>query len=167
MLLILIFSLTQLTCIGTSHSDTVKLKGGLIYKHEGQAQINQDFLIFKRSVDSSALKSVAQRLFDSTTLYEEYCNYLEEINNKGPQMIQSEDYQQAMDKNITVKYIATPLKYPLKDTMSVCARISARRVEIRDIYTYNAARTFATLHNIDQFEAGIIWNAPTKLPSWT
>jgi len=77
-------------------------------------------------------------------------------------MIQSEDYQQAMDKNITVKYIATPLKYPLKDTMSVCARISARRVEIRDIYTYNAARTFATLHNIDQFEAGIIWNAPTK-----
>jgi len=61
-----------------------------------------------------------------------------------------------MDKNITVKYIATPLKYPLKDTMSVCARISARLVEIRDIYTYNAARTFATLHNIDQFEAGII-----------
>jgi len=119
MLLILIFSLTQLTCIGTSHSDTVKLKGGLIYKHEGQAQINQDFLIFKRSVDSSALKSVAQRLFDSTTLYEEYCNYLEEINNKGPQMIQSEDYQQAMDKNITVKYIATPLKYPLKDSTHI------------------------------------------------
>ena len=162
MFLILVLYLTQLKCIGTTHSDTVKLKGGLIYKNEGQAQINQDFLIFKRSVDSSALKSVAQRLLDSTTLYAEYCSYLDNINNKGTQMIQNEDYQQALDKNITVKYIATPLKYPLKDTMSVCARISARRVEIRDIYTYNAARTFATLHNIDQFEAGIKWNPQTK-----
>jgi hypothetical protein len=46
-------------------SDEVKLKGGLIYKYEGAAQINQEYATFKRALDTSALGTVAQRLHDS------------------------------------------------------------------------------------------------------
>jgi len=148
--------------IGTSISATVKLKGGLIYKHEGVAQINQDVLTYKRTMDSSALYSVAKRLQDSTQLYKQYCALLSNFNKKGQLQIENEHYNKAMKENITVRYISTPLKYQLKDTTSVCARLDARRVEIRDIFTYNAARTYASQHNIDQFEAGIQYNLQTK-----
>ena len=144
--------------IGQTISSTVKLKGGLIYKHEGVAQINQDYLTFKRQVDTSALQSVAQRLKDSTTLYKEYCSLLTSYNKKGPKTLSQDAYVKASSLNITVQYISTPLKYPLKDTTSVCARLNAKKVEIRDLATYNAARNYASERQIQQFEAGIKFN---------
>ena len=150
--------LTFLFLFGQRISATVKLKGGLIYKHEGVAQINQDYLTFKRQVDTSALQSVAQRLKDSTTLYREYCSLLSSYDKKGQRTKSHEAYDKASSLNITVQYISTPLKYPLRDTTSVCSRLSARKVEIRDMATYNAARNYASENHILQFEAGIKFN---------
>ena len=150
--------LTILFLFGQTFSTPVKLKGGLIYKHEGVAQINQDYLTFKRQVDTSALQSVAQRLQDSTTLYKEYCKLLSSYNRKGQRTMAHEAYDKATSLNITVQYISTPLKYPLRDTTSVCSRLDARKVEIRDMATYNAARSYASERHIQQFEAGIKFN---------
>jgi len=50
-----------LSAIGNTYSNPVKLKGGLIYKYEGMAQINQDYVTYKRTLDTTALLSVAQR----------------------------------------------------------------------------------------------------------
>ncbi len=43
------------TLFGFLSVDTIKVKGGLIYKNEGKAQINQEHSIFKRTVDTEAL----------------------------------------------------------------------------------------------------------------
>ena len=138
-------------------SVTIKVKGGLIYKYEDAAQINQEYSVFKRSLDTSALQSVYQRLQDSTTLQAEYCDLITNYKAKNKPVRDSKAVEEAKRNNITVMYLATPLKYPLKDTEAVCHRLWARRVEIRDLYTYNAARTFANIHGIEQFEAGIMY----------
>jgi hypothetical protein len=151
-----------LSAIGNTYSNPVKLKGGLIYKYEGMAQINQDYVTYKRTLDTTALLSVAQRLKDSTTLYKEYCSLISNYERKGKPMLEQETYDRATKLNISVSYLATPLKYPLKDTDSVCSRLKARRVEIKDIATYDAARTFANEHGIEQFEAGIKFNTQTN-----
>ena len=64
--------LILLTLFGHLSANSIKVKGGLIYKDEGTAQINQEHSIFKRTVDTSALQSVEQRLKDGTKLYEEF-----------------------------------------------------------------------------------------------
>ena len=66
----------------TDASVNVRLKGGLIYKNEGSAQINQDTLTFKRNMDVKALYSVAQKLQDSTSMYQSYCTM---VSNKYKQ----------------------------------------------------------------------------------
>ena len=40
----------------------------------------------------------------------------------------------------------------------MCARLNANKVEIRDLATYNAARSYASERHIHQFEAGIRFN---------
>jgi hypothetical protein len=108
-------------------SDEVKLKGGLIYKYEGAAQINQEYATFKRALDTSALGTVAQRLHDSRKLYTEFCNLVSDYDSKNPGAQLSHKAKLAKQQNITVYYIATPLKYPLRDTLAVCSRLAAKK----------------------------------------
>ena len=147
--------------LATTASVKVKLKGGLIYKNEGTAQINQGTLQFKRFLDVKALYSVAQKLQDTTSMHQTYCDIVSDKykESKSPQASELSDMEYyAKMKNLSVVYISTTLKYPLVETQSVCARLNARPVEIRDIYTYNAALSYANERNIQQILAGIIWS---------
>ena len=145
----------------TDASVNVRLKGGLIYKNEGSAQINQDTLTFKRNMDVKALYSVAQKLQDSTSMYQSYCTMVSNKYKQSKQItatqLTDEDFYSKM-KNLSVTYISTTLKYPLVEAQSVCARLNARPVEIRDIYTYNAVIAYANERNIQQIFAGIVWS---------
>jgi hypothetical protein len=133
-------------------SETVSLKGGLIFRKEGSAQINQDFVQYTRTLDTKALQDIAQRLKDSTTLYKTYCSIASDftqINNKYDKI------HTITDDNTTIQYIHTPLKYHVNEAEGVCTRLKARRVEIKNLHSYNAVRTYATKNHITMIMAGI------------
>ncbi len=80
-------------------SKEVMERGGLIYKYEGNAQINQDYIQYSRLLDTSSLFNVAQRLKDSTTLYKTFCKTLS-----------TEPTEEQEDEPPPNKYFHTPLK---------------------------------------------------------
>jgi hypothetical protein len=47
---------------GREITQTVQLKGGMIFNKEGAAQINQDYVQYTRKVDTTALHNIAQQL---------------------------------------------------------------------------------------------------------
>jgi len=153
------FLLIAIQILATMASVNVKLKGGLIYKNEGSAQINQDSLQYKRFMDVNALYSVGNKLSDTTHMNETYCSYVAERHARNKHVSPTNftnDELYAKMKNLSIHYISTTLKYPLAEAQSVCACLNARPVEIRDVYTYNAAISFANEKGITQFLAGII-----------
>lgn len=146
------------TLFGFLSADTIKVKGGLIYKNEGKAQINQEYSIFKRTVDTEALRSIEQRLVDGTKLYKEFCAILTNYEWKNYHTAEDEAVKDARRNNLSVTFFSTPLKYPIKDSEQVCHRLRGRRPEIADIDHYNAIRSFAVKKEITMFEAGIKYN---------
>ncbi len=139
-------------------ADTIRVKGGLIYKNEGKAQINQEHSIFKRAINTSALQSVEQQLVDGTKLYQEFCNIITNYHWKNFNTAE----ELAKTNNLSVTFFTTPLKYPLKDSKQVCKRLKGRRPKIADIDHYNAARSFAAKKGIKMFEACIRYNVKVK-----
>jgi len=155
------FLLIVLQLLATKASVNVRLEGGLIYKNEGSAQINQDYLQYKRFMDINALYSVRNKLSDTTHMYDTYCSYVANRHARSKHVSPvnyTDEGLYAKMKNLSVHYISTTLKYPLAEAQSVCARLNARPVEIRDVYTYNAAVSYANEKGIQQFLAGIIWS---------
>jgi hypothetical protein len=149
------FFLFLFSSFGQGASDTVKLKGGMIYKHEGTAQINQDILQYKRYMDTNALFSVAQKLSDVTKLYNTYCDMVSQqqiATTKDPVPVDTSG--DITFNGISRQYVSTTLKYPILDSLAVCTRLQAREVEIRNLDTLNAVRTYASEHNITRIKAG-------------
>ncbi len=108
------FLLIVIQILATTASANVKLKGGLIYKNEGSAQINQDSLQYKRFMDVSALYSVGNKLSETTHMYETYCSYVAERHAQNKHVTPTNftnDELYAKMKNMSVHYISTALKY--------------------------------------------------------
>ena len=136
-------------------SEKVTERGGLIYEYEGNAQINPDFVQFVRLVDTTSLFALAKRLRDGTTLYNTYCQTLEDSN-----LPKNDSVTILLPK---IKYFHTPLKYPIKEAPGVCKRFKARLPEIRDKSTQNDIRSYANLHNISRIAAGIEYDVKFQL----
>ena len=133
-------------------SKEVMERGGLIYKYEGNAQINQDYIQYSRLLDTSSLFNVAQRLKDSTTLYKTFCKTLS-----------TEPTEEQEDEPPPNKYFHTPLKYPLKEAPGICQRHNGHLPEIRDKQSQNEIRSYANLHDINRIAAGIQFDQNFKL----
>ena len=128
------------------NSKEVTERGGLIFKYEGNAQINQDFIQYSRLLDTTSLFNIAQRLQDSTTLYTTYCQTL---------VIEPQQQAEPVQSKPTLQYFHTPLKYPIKEAKGVCSRNGARLPEIRNRQSQNDVRSYANLHQISRIAAGI------------
>ena len=59
--------------------EDIQLKGGLVFKPEGLAQINQDYTQYIRSIDTSALQTFAQQTLSAIKLYTTFCNITADI----------------------------------------------------------------------------------------
>ena len=58
---ILLLTLSYVALVSSQNiKEDIQLKGGLVFKPEGLAQINQDYTQYIRSVDTTALKVFAQ-----------------------------------------------------------------------------------------------------------
>jgi len=124
----------------------------LIYKDEGKAQINQEHSIFKRTIDTSAIQSVEQRLKDGTKLYQEFCRILTNYQWNNYNTAEELAVNDSRKNNLSVTFFSTPLKYPLKDSEQVCNRLKGRRPEISDLAHYNTARTFPSTKGIKMWD---------------
>jgi len=142
-------------------TEEVKLKGGVIFSHEGSAQINQDFVQYTRDLDTDALKDVAQQLKDILTLYKTFCRTAQDFSHKVNTTTDKE--KQIHQTTELLEYVVTPLQYPIREAPSVCRRLKARRPEIRDIHTFDKVRSVATKNNITIISAGITYDAHNHL----
>ena len=145
---------------------SVKFKGGLIYNKEGTAQINQDYIQYTRKADINALHEIAQRLTDSNILYKSYCSMASSYKLKTPATPVQTKHANLKDQikpENQIQYIVTPLQHPLNEAAGVCTRLGARRVEIRDITTYDNVRTFANQNKIKYITAGIDYNKANNI----
>ena len=67
--------------------EDVQLKGGLVFKPEGLAQINQDYTQYIRSIATSALQTFAQQAYSAIQLYTvTFCNIIADIHSRNFQM---------------------------------------------------------------------------------
>ena len=85
----LILVISTLSLVASTNCQNIKegilLKGGLVFKPEGLAQINQDYIQFIRSVDTSALQTFAQQAQSAIQLYTTFCSITTDIHSRNNQ----------------------------------------------------------------------------------
>ena len=137
---------------------SVQLKGGLIFKEEGLAQINQDFIQFVRRLDNSALIELSSKAKDSIAIYEAFCTVIKNLNLRAKNNLNSNQLQ---DED-PLKYIVTIIEHPISESTAICNGIGARKPEIRDSRQWGKLRDFAVQHKVKLIAAGIYYDDKTE-----
>ena len=136
---------------------SVQLKGGLIYKTEGLAQINQDHVQYIRNLDSSALIELSQKAQDSISLYEAFCKTIIDLTKQTQTTLQT--YEQS---NETLHYIKTLIEHPVSEAEAVCASLGARKPEVRSTAKWGELRNYGVKYNITIISAGLYYDQTTQ-----
>ena len=131
------------------------MKGGLVFKPEGLAQINQDYTQYIRSIDTSALQTFAQQTLSAIKLYTTFCNITADIHSRNSQ-------------NETIplpfkRYIKTSVKQKPHQARSVCNSLSAQLPEIRNKEDFSKLREFAYQNQVELISAGLSFNSHHKI----
>ena len=118
----LILLLTIQSSTSFQFSQEVQLKGGLIFKPEGLAQINQDSTQFFRSLDTSSLTQLAQKSFDSINLYSTFCDIIKDLNLRTSDNSSSHP---------SIRYVKTASKHKLSEAEHVCIALNSRLLSLQ------------------------------------
>ena len=135
--------------------EDIQLKGGLVFKPEGLAQINQDYTQYIRSIDTSALQTFAQLTLSAIKLYTTFCNITADIHSRNSQ-------------NETIplpfkRYIKTSVKQKPHQARSVCNSLGAQLPEIRNKEDFSKLREFAYQNQVETISAGLSFNSHHKI----
>ena len=149
----LILTLTIQSSTSFQFSQEVQLKGGLIFKPEGLAQINQDSTQFFRSLDTSSLTQLAQKSFDSINLYSTFCDIIKDLNLRTSDNSSSHP---------SIRYVKTASKHKLSEAEHVCMGLNSRLPEIRDRNTFSSLTEYAFRNRITKIYAGLYYDSITK-----
>ena len=150
-MLLLILGTIFLALLSQANSQNIKediqLKGGLVFKPEGLAQINQDYMQFIRSIDRTALQTFAQQAFSAIQLYSTFCNVTAELNKRN-------------NNNDTIplpfkRYLKISTKDKLSSARSVCSKVNAQLPEIRDSNDLSNLREYAHKNEVHMKLTGL------------
>ena len=135
--------------------EDIQLKGGLVFKPEGLAQINQDYMQFIRSIDTTALQTFAQQAYSAIQLYSTFCNVTAELNKRNT-------------NNDTVplpfkRYLKISNKQKLSSARSVCSQLNAQLPEIRDSDDLSKLREYAHKNEVQKISAGVYYDSSFKI----
>jgi hypothetical protein len=135
-------------------------KGGVLFEDIGGAQINREFMTYKRIAYTSILQTAAQTATDLTTLYSSFCQGIH--NDLKRAAINHLNKEAAMIAEPQFETLITPLKYHLKEAERACSSMNARQPEIHNFEDHKriqqkALRTKSTLSK----QASDLTNPPT------
>ena len=135
--------------------EDIQLKGGLVFKPEGLAQINQDYTQYIRSVDTTALKVFAQQAYSAIKLYTTFCNITTDLNKRN-----------SLNETIPLpykRYLKTSVKHKVIQARSVCHKLDAQLPEIRNKEDFSNIREFAYKNQIEIIPAGLTYDSSHKI----
>jgi hypothetical protein len=137
------------------------LRGGLVYSEEarrGPIYINQDYMFFVRTAETSILERSAQTTRDFTTLYHVFCTRI--ANLMGSPSEAPERPQE--NSNGQWEIILSPFTHHIRDAAGVCKSMGGRLPEIRDKASYDRIRARAQQEDVTKIPAGVYFDTPTK-----
>ena len=149
------------TATSISVSPDVQLKGGLIFKHEGIAQINQDFTQYFRSINSTSLKQLAQKSLESLNLYQVFCDTVADLDKRWSINNTSSNPESY------IRYVKTIKKHKLSEAKAVCQGFNARLPEIRNKQEFTDLGNFAFHNNIAKIPSGLHFDTDTDTIRFT
>ena len=127
-----------------SNSKTVQ-KGGILFEDIGGAQVNGDFISYKREADTKKLEEGIQAGSDLLVIYNNICNRVINSVRKA-----KEEQPKTPDMN-KMEFIISPVKYPIGEAGRVCKNMAARLPEVK---TWDDQARLLTI-----MEANDIWYA--------
>jgi hypothetical protein len=136
-------------------------KGGVLFEDIGAAQINGEFMTYKRIANTSILQTAAQTATDLTTLYSSFCQGVHnDLKRAAINRLNKEAGTVAEPKFET---LITPLKYQLKEAERACASMNARQPEIRTFEDHKRIQEKALAYKVDYVKAGIWFDQTTTM----
>jgi hypothetical protein len=124
-----------LICVQVSALSPSILRGGLVYSEEagqGPIYLNQDYMSFVRTANTSVLLKSAQITRDFTTLYYTFCGEVDDrLRVSLRQDGRTEDNENA-EKAEELEILYSPMKYPIQEASATCKAMGGNLPEIRD-----------------------------------
>jgi hypothetical protein len=143
------------TTLTHAHSERIQLKVNLLFTELGGKSLNQEYVIFVRSLNTSDLRLLATYLRQSMDLYHSFCDQAQttlKLAQNKMRKLQKSSY----------RYIQSGYKYQLRDAPSVCRSLNARLPEVQDIKDLRGLQDFLNGTGIWCIMAGIHYNKPTN-----
>jgi len=136
-------------------------KGGVLFEDIGAAQINGEFMTYKRIADTSILQKAAQTATDLTTLYSSFCQGVH--NDLKRAAINRLNQEAAAVAEPKWETLITPLKYQLKEAERACSSMNARQPEIHNFEDHKRIQQKALAYKVDYVKAGIRFDQSTHM----
>ena len=143
--------------------DTVQ-KGGILFEDIGTAQINGEYMTYKRVADTSVLETATQTSSDLTTIYSVMCQGVQSELRRAISEVLWKKSTRKKPEHLKEKWdtIMTPIKYPLKEAERVCKNLNAQQPEIHTWDDYTRIMNLALKHDIQLIKAGIEYQPSTQ-----
>ena len=130
-------------------------KGGVLFEDIGGAQVNADFLYYKRVAETSTLQLGVTSAADFLSKYYQLCSTITTSRNSAQE-------HKEINRNVTIETIVTPVKFLIRDSQRVCKNLQAREPEVRNFEDYTRILKTAQQHSVTIIKAGIFFDGPTN-----
>ena len=104
-------------------------RGGILFEDIGGAQVNGEYISFKRVAETSKLEQGVQAGSDLAVIYNNLCTRVLESVRKSKL---SKEESKKEEEKPKIETIISPLKYPISQGERVCKNLNAALPEIRN-----------------------------------
>ena len=142
------------TAINYSSSKTFQ-KGGILFEDIGGAQVNGEYMTYKRIAETSKLEEGIRSGSDLAMIYNNLCTRVINSVRKAKENTK----ERPSDNLPKIDTIVSPIKYPIKEADRVCKNMNAKCPEIRNWSDHARLLTIMQNKNILDIKAGIKYHA--------
>ena len=157
-LILILFLMLQFS---NTFSTTTVQKGGILFEGIGGAQVNGEYMVYKRVAETAKLEEGVQAGADLVVTYINVCNRVLDSVKKA-----KEKPVEKTDKKIQIDNIVSPIKFQIKEANRICKNMNARLPEIKTWDDHARILTLMQKLDIHSIKAGIMYQQDIKLFSY-
>jgi hypothetical protein len=146
------------TTLTIAQLERIQLKGNLLFTELGGQSLNQEYVIFVRSLNTSDLRLLAIYLRQSIDLYHSFCDQAQ----MTLELAQNKTRKFHSESRSLYHYILSGSKYQLRDAPSVCRALNAQLLEVRDIKDLQQLQDFLNGTGVWRVLARLHYSKPTN-----
>ena len=159
---ILLFILTsiQVTSTKMAYQKKTFQKGGILFEDIGGAQVNGEYMTYKRVADTSKLELGITSGSDLAVIYHNLCTrVIHSIKVAKEEEASKTKKKEAPPPIHKTELIVSAIKYTIKEADRVCKNLQARLPEIRNWNDHGRVLQLMQERNIWDIKAGIEYEA--------